>query len=247
MPHERNDMTLLSPAPTRFLNPITRHIGRTIGGSPMVFHEIMSADIHLDLHIVPPDAGASAAGHPLGRDFYTIVTSGMSTRAMPMPETSEDSDARDPEYSRYAELMISLPAGWPGLRPDGTFVQQYMTDEANWWPIRWLKMLARLPHEYDTWVGAGYTIPNTPPDQPYAPNTGFSCLLLLPSVLHPNARHLVVHDDVTIEFLSLWPLYPEEMELKLNEGLEALQAAFAAAHIADLLDIHRPNVARAVS
>jgi hypothetical protein len=244
--HERNDMILLSPAPTRFLNQITRHIDRTVGCSPMVFHEIISADIHLDLHIVPPRADSPSAPHPFGRDFYTIVTSGMSTRAMPAPRTAEGFGEEDQDRPRYAELMITLPASWPGLRPDGTFVQQYLCDEANWWPVRWLKMLARMPHEYDTWVGAGYTIPNTPPTQPYAPNTGFSCMLLLPSLLHPDARRLVVHDDVTIEFLSLWPLYPEELELKLNEGLSALQAAFAAAHVTDLLDNHRPNVARSV-
>jgi hypothetical protein len=236
-------MPLLSPTPTRFLNHITRHIDRTIGPSPMVFHEIISADIHLDLHIVPPHRGPCTAEHPFGHDFYTIVTSGMSSRTMPSPSILEEPYDGEPECPRFAELMITLPCHWPGLRSDGTFVQDYMSEEANWWPIRWLKMLARMPHEYDTWVGAGYTIPNTPPKQPYAPNTGFSCMLLLPSALHPNSHRLVVHDDVMIQFLALWPLYPEEMQLKLEHGLEALQAAFAAAHVTDLLDLHRPNVA----
>jgi hypothetical protein len=244
LPNERSNMTLLTPTPTRFLNQITRHIDRTVGPSPMAFHEIISTDIHLDLHIVPPHAGPTAAGQPQGRDFFTVVTSGMSSRLMPMPPSIESATQDDAEKSRYAELMISLPRDWPGLRSDGTFVNEYMSDEANWWPIRWLKMLARMPHEYDTWIGAGYTVPNTPSDQPYAPNTGFSCLLLLPSALYPAARHLVVHDDITIEFLALWPLYPEELELKLSQGLKALQAAFAKAGVTDLLDIHRPNVAK---
>jgi hypothetical protein len=243
---ERNDMTLLSPGPTRFLNQITRHIDRAIGPCPMVFHEIISADIHLDLHIVPPQRGPATADHPFGRDFYTIVTSGMSSLAMPATPALGGLRQQAPEYPRYAELMITLPATWPGLRPDGTFVQDHMSEEANWWPIRWLKMLARMPHEFDTCVGNGYTIPNSPSDQSFASNTGFASILLLPSVLHPAARHLVAHDDVTIEFMALWPLYPEEMELKANHGLEALRTAFAAADVTDLLNIHRPNVARSV-
>ena len=89
-------------------------------------------------------------------------------------------------------------------------------------------------------------IPNGERAQPYAANTKFSGMLLAPSALHPQSHRLVVHDDRTIEFLALWPLYPEEMELKLNQGLEALQAAFAAAHVTDLFDIHRPNVARSI-
>jgi hypothetical protein len=244
-PDERNNMTLLSPAPTRFLSQITHHIDRTIGYSPMVFHEIVSDDIHLDLHVVPPHPGPPSADHPFGRGFYTIVTSGMSTRAMPPAPALPAAPGDEAQRPRFAELMITLPADWPGLHPDGTFIQEYMSDEANWWPVRWLKMLARLPHEQDTWVGAGYSVSNGPERQGLAHNTGFTGMLLLPSRVHPDARCLVVHDDLAIQFLALWPLYPEEMDLKLNRGLDALQSAFARAGVTDLVNIHRPNVARA--
>ena len=241
---ERIDMPVLTPPPTRILNQITRHIDRTIGYSPMVFHEIISTDIHLDLHIVPPHEGPPTADHPYGRNFYTIVTSGMSARPVPAPPSSVVSASDACECQRHFELMIALPGDWPGLRHDGTFVEDSMSEEDNWWPIRWLKMLARLPHENDMWVGAGCTVPNHPPEQSYAPHTGFSCMLLMPSALHPASRRLVAHDDLTIEFLALWPLYPEEMALKLQRGLGALRDAFAEAHITDLVDNRRRNVAR---
>ncbi len=48
----------------------------------------------------------------------------------------------------YAELMIDLPPEW--------LVQD--DDENNYWPIRWLKILARLPIDSDTWLGYGHTI-----------------------------------------------------------------------------------------
>jgi len=211
------------------MNQINRHIERTIGPSPMVFHEIIAPDIHLDLHIVPPHRK---------HNFYTIITSGMSTRAMNPPPDA------DPDAARFAELMAVLPADWPGLRPDGTFVQEGLEDEANWWPIRWLKMIARMPYEYDSYIGAGQMIPNGQRAERYAANTEFGGMLLMPSALHPRSQRLVVHDDRSIEFLALWPLYPEEMELQRTWGTEALRTALAQAGVTELVDIRRRNVGR---
>jgi len=195
----------------------------------MAFHELVADDIHLELHIVPP--------HP-GCNFHTIVTSGMSTRPMTPPPDAEAG------ATHYAELMAVLPADWPGLRPDGTLVQWYMEEEANWWPIRWLKTIARMPHEYDTYVGAGQTIPNGARGEPYAANTGFGGVLLAPSALHPQSHRLAVHDDMAIEFLALWPLYPEEMEMKRTQGTDALRAALAREGVTELVDVRRKNVAK---
>lgn len=62
----------------------------------------------------------------------------------------------DPEVPRYAELVISLPPFWP-------LDEQSWRDERHYWPVRLLKTLGRLPHEYDTWLGVGHTIPNGDP------------------------------------------------------------------------------------
>lgn len=231
-------MPSLAPAPARFHHQVTRHIERTIGPSPMVFHEIISADMHLDIHIIPPQPGPAAPDHPRGRNFFTLVTSGMSARPMPGHADS----ARAP---RLLELMISLPADWPGLRPDGTFIQDQMCHEENWWPIRWLKKLARMPVEEDAALAEGYMVPGTPDASPYAAGTRLGCVALFPSVLHPKAAHLVVHDDIAIDFLALWPLFPEEMMLRHQHGPAALQSALTAAGITDLIDPRRNSLARA--
>jgi hypothetical protein len=207
----------------------------------MVFHEIISSDIHLDLHVVPPAPacrrGLCSDYHPFGRNAFTIVTSGMSTRPMPLPAGA------DADTPRLVELLVSLPADWHGLRPDGTFVNDYIHNEENWWPIHWLKMIARMPHENDEWIGAGQVIPNIPADKPLAPDNRFTGILLLPSVIHPEAQRLVVHDDTAIEFLALWPLYAEEIELYHRHGLSTLKAAFMNAGITDLINPRRRNVA----
>ena len=100
-----------------------------------------------------------------------------------------------------------------------------------------------MPHEQDTWVGAGYMAPNGEHGEPYAANTGFGGVLLLPSALHPQSHRLVAHDDLCIEFLALWPLYPEEMELQRTRGTEALRAALARARVTELVDVRRRNAA----
>ena len=223
--------------PTPFLESIVRHIEHTIGPCPEVFHELVSTDIHLDLHIVAPTGEAPSEAHPLGGNHWTIVTSGRSSRAMSLP-------AKVPTWKRYAELMISLPADWPGMRPDGHFDHEVMQDDTYWWPIRWLKQLARFPHEYNTFLGAGHTIPSNDPPEPLSSQTDQCCMFLWPSLLSPNSSQLILNDDIVINFYALWPIYLEEMNLKLQQGTQALLAKMDQAELFDLIDVNRPNTCR---
>jgi hypothetical protein len=68
--------------------------------------------------------------------------------------------------------------------------------------------------------------------------------LLLPSVTLPAAFHEYVRSDgATVRFWSLYPLYAEEMTLKLRKGSEAVLDHFESAGITDVIDKGRPNVA----
>ncbi len=227
-------MLALSYTPTRLLNQITRHIERAIGLSPMVFHEMIAANLRLDLHVIPPQAGQPCATHPKGQDFFTIVTSGISAEPMPIPGSAAAG-------SQHAELMITLPSTWPGLRHDGTFRPEIMRDEAFCWPIRWLKKAARLPHETRTSISAGQIISNGA--QPFAHNTRFTGMIALPPVLHPKAARMVAHDDLSIAFLALWPIYPAEMRLAMTEGTAALVEAFRRAGVSEMVHLSRKSVA----
>ena len=62
------------------------------------------------------------------------------------------------EDYRYAEMMICLP-------PDWNMDQRAWNDERHYWPIRLLKTLARLPHEYNTWLSDCHTMPNGDPPE----------------------------------------------------------------------------------
>src|ERR1044072_886079 len=130
---------------------ISKHIEAHWGKVETVFHELCSDYVHVDVHYVKATKE---------RPFHTLITSGMSDRPMRAPDGAED--------FRYSELVISLPPEWP-------LDEESFKDEKNWWPIRWLKKLARFPHEYDTWFTWGHTIPNDDPPVPFAENTKFCC------------------------------------------------------------------------
>jgi len=177
------------------IEAISNHIEKSIGKIDCVFHEIISDLVHIDIHWVKPSGKFP---------FHILVTSGMSDIPMNVPEGSEKNN--------FAELCILLPKSW---KVDGT---NYLTmkdafkDEENYWPLRWLKIIARFPHEYNTWVGYGHTIPNGPNAEPFADNTKLGCMLLLPSLsLSTDFFTLKLNATKTIRFYCLYPLYKEEM------------------------------------
>jgi hypothetical protein len=201
------------------LEAISQHIEEHLGEIAFVWHELVSDLVHVDVSYVAPSEG---------RAWHTFVTSGMSDRPMAVPPGAEP--------LRHAELMMCLPPEWKVSEAD-------WKDQANYWPIWWLKRLARFPHEYATWLGWGHTVPNGDPPEPFAAGTALCCMLLLTPVLAPEAFGQLDLDGKVIHFYSLVPLYREEMELKLAEGTDALLKRFDEQGVSELLDPTRPNVA----
>jgi hypothetical protein len=186
------------------IEAITRHITEHIGEPAFVYHEMRSDLVHIDVHVVPPRPE---------RDMWTLVTTGMSDLPMNTPGHLAS--------QRFAELMVCLPSSWP--LPEGGQIQGSPLEEERWyWPIRWLKLLARLPHEYSTWLGPGHTVPNGDPPLPYADETELCCMLVMaPATVEPEFWSLK-RPGHAIHFYALWPLHRDEMELKLEQGLDAL-------------------------
>jgi hypothetical protein len=202
------------------LDAIDAHISRHLGEVSNVFHEIVSAIVHVDIHIVPATPE---------RPWISLVTSGMSDIPMNAPENCG-------EY-RFAELMMRLP-------PDWKLSEQDFQKEENYWPIRTLKFLARFPHEYETWLCYGHTIPNGNPPSPFAADIPFNGVVLAP----PGAGGkefpvLRLNDGTPVHFWSLVPLHPSEMDYKLEHGADALFSRLEAAGHSDLVDPGRAPVA----
>jgi len=199
------------------LEEISDHIEAHIGEIHMVFHEIVSEQVHIDVHWVKP-----TKEHP----FHTLITSGMSDKPMNTPEGVEGCD--------YAELSICLPEEWKISEED-------FKDEKNYWPIRFLKYLARFPHEYNTWLSYGHTIPNGNPPEAFAENTKLNTMILLPSIMFGDKFPILELENKKITFYTLIPLYDEEVALKMAKGVDALFDGFDKFGLTDVLQINRPN------
>lgn len=209
------------------IDSVTEHIATHfdgIGEDAVVLHEVISELIHVDVLVVKPTDE---------RPWQTLITSGMAERPMTVPEGLED--------RRYAELLISLPPDWPPALDEFGVTD---ADDPSYWPIGVLKMLAHLPHEFETFLYYGHTIPNGDPPEPYAPNTDLCCAWIAPAVLVPEGfRELSLPDGRVVHFYAVVPIYEDEMKLKLDRGDDALIKAMDAHGGSELLQLDRPSVA----
>ena len=195
------------------------HVAAHFGRVEFVLHEIASHLVGIHVYVMEPTAE---------RPYRTLITSGMSERPMTVPEGQG--------ISPYAELMLCLPADWP-------LTQTALQDERTGWPVRVLKQVARLPHEYATWIGEWHSVPNGDPAMPYAPGTPFAGVVVTPMLkVRPEARTIEVGDGTRIDLLALIPLHPAEIDLKVSQGTDALIAALDRGNVTELLDPDRPSL-----
>lgn len=207
------------------IEQISRHIEAYVGKIETVFHEIISDIVHIDIHWVKP-----SEKYP----FHTLVTSGMSDLPMKVPEGYD--------VNKYLELCVLLPETWSFDGKYYSTMEDAFKDENNYWPLRWLKTIARFPHEYETFLGYGHTIPNGENADPFADNTKLGCMLLLPSLSLGNQFfELTISEEKMINFYCLYPLYKEEMDFKLKKGTDALIDKFEKFNVMDIVDINRKN------
>jgi Suppressor of fused protein (SUFU). len=198
---------------------IDKHVETHIGRISMVFHEVISDLVHIDVHQIPPTDD---------RPYWTLITSGMSDRPMTTPEGAT-------EFA-HAELMLCLPKSWKMEHED-------WKDENHYWPIRWLKICARFPHEYKTWLSWGHTLPNGDPPEPFAKNTQFCCMMLGTSrTVSTDFWSLQIRPDKIIRFFALYPLYRGELEIKLKKGAEHMEELFDKNKITEIVNVARADL-----
>lgn len=183
--------------PAADLAAVRAHIEQYFGPITQIIPAPAARDLHVDLCVCAPTEL---------RDYFQITTLGMGACPMNLPPE---------EYHRAPErleLTITLPNDWKLDDPD----------EIWFWPQRWLWILSRLPFQDNNWLGFGHSIA-THENEPFAPNTLQSGLLLLgPQDAPAGATMCTLPDGQKVGFLQLIPLYPEEMQFKLEHGVHAL-------------------------
>ena len=174
------------------------HIQAHFGAFENVFHELTSPDIHVDICVIPPSEE---------RDYYTLVTMGMGAHRMNVPE----------ELAEYrlerAELAIALPRDWKLDRGS-------MEDERWYWPVRLLKVLARLPGNNDTWLGWGHTMDH---EEPFAENTKLCAAMLIGAQgVGEDGAVCTLPNGEEVNFYQVIPLCREELDFKLAHDADEL-------------------------
>lgn len=191
-----------SVAPTLYMEEITEHFSKLYPEKECtVFHELISEIVHIDVNIMQP-----SEENPV----RVLYTTGMSDLPMTMSDGIDDEVRK--EFER-GEVMMFLP-------PDWELTEESIRDERNYWPIRLMKTIARFPHQFHTFLGDGHTLPNFAEYEPYADNTGLNGVMLLS--LKPEISEIITKDGTKIYVYMLLPLYKEEIEYKLEHGMEAL-------------------------
>jgi hypothetical protein len=189
-------------------------------------HELESELVHVDIHVVRPTAR---------HDFWFLFTTGMSTRPMKKPH--------DAPGECLAEVSLLLPPEWRLDRAS-------LRDPRWFWPLRELREAALLPHRFASWLADGHTI--IPQDVTAAfdvsrsldASTRLASLLVLATELLPS---IITARKHRIELLTLHPMYPEELDYKIEHGLDALLRAFNDAGVGDVIDPARESAIPASS
>ncbi|RKW08379.1 MAG: 1,3-beta-glucan synthase regulator [Capnocytophaga sp.] len=193
---------------------LEEYIKENFGQFDEVFHELVSDDIHCDIYIVKPTPE---------RNYYTLITGGMGAYQMNIPEGFSGSP--------FAEMVINLPPDW-NVKSEA---------EKDYWPMRWLKILARLPIEQDTFLAWGHTVPTGEPLE----GTLFTCMLLLGTDDKKDEEAIVkLPTGKEVYFYTVVPLYEQEMLYKLENDTTALLELFSEKDIPypPVVDVNRPNV-----
>ena len=213
----RRDIAVANCSPVVYseeeMDSVEEHIKKCFGDFGQVFHEIYSPDIHVDICIVEPSEE---------RNYYTLVTMGMGARPMNVPEELKDAGVD------RAELFLSLPPDW-----------QLTSQEEIWyWPMRLLKVLARMPGEENSWLGWGHTVDL---GQPLADNTAFTgALLASPADFPAETAVCRLPGGEEVNFYQVIPLYRQELDYKLSHNAESLLERLGE-KIQPPLDIAREN------
>jgi uncharacterized protein YegJ (DUF2314 family) len=191
----------ISHGDSTLMKAVNDHTGAHFGKLPKVFHEIVSPSAHIDLYPYPANAQ---------RPFHVVTTSGMAEQPLQLPPCSS--------ADTHLELLVLLPPSWP-------------LDHASWkkdvgfWPMQWLKRVARFPYETGHWLGEGHVLANGDPAAPIDDAYPFdSVLLARPRALPESFQRATLPDGRVVRYLCLYFLTPAERAELQEDGWEMFAA-----------------------
>jgi len=199
------------------IEKVSAYIERQYGEYKDVMHEFVSPDIHCDIVIVPPTEVSP---------YYKLVTMGAGAYKMNIPKEFKST------ICDRAEYVVFLPKDW-NIDAD---------KEEDWWPMRILKSAARLTVNTDDYLWVTHSVQLNEDGSPVAKDVQFNSFMLMPSI----GREGQVVEPLKLSpfgkkvaFYQLFPLYPEELNFKLEHGYDELVEFFKDEPL--IVNIHRKN------
>ncbi|MCG8611722.1 MAG: suppressor of fused domain protein, partial [Pseudomonadales bacterium] len=159
--------------------------------------------------------------------FITLSTVGLSDFCLDPSGENREGD--------YVEFMIDLPLDWP---------LDFSSSEGKnfYWPVAWLFKIADQIISGKSPINFSSAVICSDDIEPLAQNTDFSCWFVYQSLGEEGRMRNA--DGKFVEFLTLFPLFPEEKKLLLERGPEHLLERFQVFDIPLYIDIERKNSAK---
>ncbi len=196
------------------------HYGKWLGdiGTAIIWHEVLPVIPHVDIYVFSPS-------EKLNRNYYTLVTSGMSDEKMTLPNNA------DPQLAR-AELIFYIGE---------TSTKLYQTERP--WFVTALSFYAHFPFDYKTSLGSGHTLPNGDPPAPVVEGSLLTTALFLPAIFEPAefSQNLSLGNE-KVNFLWVSFISDKETEFKLKKGINKLADKFNYDNYPQVFNPSRPSI-----
>lgn len=183
------------------------HYARMFGHcSSPVWHSTDGKSPHVDVYQFPPGNG---------REYWTLVTGGMSDLRQPALLLHPD------DIAPRAELLMYVREPKP-------------------WMVSVLKGLAEMPFDADTFLYWGHTVPNGQP-MTVQPSELTSFFFDHPHLEDPEALDLTIDGD-DVAFLWLRPITEPERAYAIQRGSQRLSELFATLEADPVVDEQRGSI-----
>jgi hypothetical protein len=193
---------------------------KSFGNSENVFvwHEVVPTIPHIDIHVFPPSK-------ELGRNYFTLITSGMSDEKMTLPKSA------GMQYSR-AEIIFYVAS-------DETKTHQ--TEKP--WYVQAMFYFAHFPFNYKTWLAFSHTLPNGNPPAPIVDGSLLTTALFLPAIFEAKelTRDFMLGNE-KVNLLWLTYLNDKETEFKLKHGYDKLIEKFNGNNFPQVFNPFRSSI-----
>lgn len=153
---------------------------------------------------------------------HVIVTNGLRDYNMPVPEKWKGRE--------FNELYFCLPSYWEWEDTDNPQMN---------WVFYWIQRLAKFVVQEETWFGHGHTMPCGKEMNPLSSTMKQNNFMLADPMLLEQEMASVMVDGKDIHFLSIIPLYKNEIDYKQSKGTFKFMQKLVNNGITEKLDDYR--------